>query len=202
MIPVTLKPEPADFDAKVRQPGHRWLEEHGIDYNSAPPAPAKLPSYWRKTHKELWEAYDGVCAYLAIYIEYATGASTTDHFIPKSQNAGAAYEWSNYRLACLAMNRNKNKFDDILDPFAIAPETFVLNLLTGEIMPNPDLSPSLKELAKKTITRLKLDSMRHNSMRAFRATEYFKAKVSLETLQRESPFVHYEIIRQGLQLTE
>lgn len=200
MIPVTLKPEPADFDAKVRQPGRRWLKQHGIDFNAAPPEPAKLPNYWRDMNKDLWEAYGGVCAYLAIFFEFAIGASSTDHFIAKSRNAGGAYEWDNYRLACLAMNRNKNKFDDILDPVTMAPETFFLNFVTGEIEPNPELHPNQKKLAEKTINRLKLNSAVNNKMRADRATQYFHGMVSLDFLQRQSPFVYYEVVRQGLQL--
>ena len=39
MIPVQLQPEPADFDAKVRQPGHDWLATRGIAFDSAPAVP-------------------------------------------------------------------------------------------------------------------------------------------------------------------
>lgn len=46
MIPVTLQPEPADFDIDVRQKGHAWLAAQGIALNVAPPKASKLPTYW------------------------------------------------------------------------------------------------------------------------------------------------------------
>ena len=166
MIPVTLQPEPADFNTEVRQRGLTWLETQGIDLNAAPPKASKLPSYWSYSNKQLWEAYSGVCAYLAIFFEWSTGAASTDHFIAKSLNAGDAYEWSNYRLSCLAPNRNKNKFDDVLDPIGLTPNTFVINFASGKIAPNKALSSAQKVAARKTIRRLKLDSPDNNKMRA------------------------------------
>lgn len=199
MIPVTLQPEPADFDAEVRQRGHAWLGARGIALNAAPPKVSKLPNYWSRSNKQLWEAYSGVCAYLAIFFEWGTGAASTDHFVAKSQNAGDAYEWSNYRLSCLGPNRNKNKFDDVLDPIGLVPNTFVINFSSGKIAPHPALSPAQKAAARKTIRRLKLDSPDNNKMRAKRYQDYLAGDCSLNFLLRESPFVHAEIVRQGLQ---
>ena len=139
MIPVALQPEPADFNARVRQPGLDWLASHGIALNSAPPKATELPNYWTRYNRQIWEAYSGVCAYLAIYFEWVTGAASTDHFVAKSRNAGDAYEWNNYRLSCLGPNRNKGRFDDVLDPIGLEDNTFVLNLANGEIAPNPAL---------------------------------------------------------------
>lgn len=198
MIPVTLQPEPADFDAEVRQRGRVWLGAQGIALNAAPPKASKLPNYWSRSNKQLWEAYSGICAYLAIFFEWSTGAASTDHFIAKSQNAGDAYEWSNYRLSCLGPNRNKNKFDDMLDPIGLTQNTFVINFASGKIAPNPTLSPSQKAAARKTIRRLKLDSPDNKKMRAQHYKEYLEGDCSLNFLQRKSPFVHAEIVRQGL----
>lgn len=198
MIPVTLQPEPADFDAEVRQKGHAWLGAQGIAPNAAPPKASKLPNYWSHSNKQLWEAYSGVCAYLAIFFEWGTGAASTDHFIAKSLNAGDAYEWSNYRLSCLGPNRNKNKFDDVLDPIELAPNTFVINFASGKITPNPAVSPAQRAAARKTIRRLKLDSPDNNKMRAQHYKDYLAGDCSLAFLLRNSPFVHTEIVRQEL----
>jgi len=198
MIPVQPQPEPADFDKGVRQSGHRWLAENRISLNQPPPDPAKLPPCWRECQKPLWDAYNGVCAYLCIYFPWPLGASSTDHFVTKSRNAGMAYEWSNYRLSCLGMNRNKNRFDDILDPFEIEPDTFVLNLASGEIKPNPNLPPKLRQEAVDTIKRLKLDDPETNRMRADHYTNYLKKEVRETWLARNSPFVWHEAKRQGL----
>ncbi|MFC4235112.1 hypothetical protein ACFOY8_07735 [Thalassospira xianhensis] len=198
MIPVNLQPEPCDFDQMVRQRGHTWLLNNGINVNNPPPKASDLPNYWSHSNKQLWVAYSGVCAYLAIYFEWGTGASSTDHFIAKSANAGEAYEWSNYRLSCFGPNRNKNKYDDVLDPIGLTPETFVINFASGEISPNPTLSSAEKKEAKKTIRRLKLDSDNNNQMRAQHYNDYVSGDCSLKFLSRKSPFVHAEIVRQGL----
>ncbi len=197
MIPVMLQAEPVDFDQKVRQPGRNWLASQGIALNSTPPNASDLPNYWTHSNKQLWEAYSGICAYLAIYFEWPMGAASTDHFVAKSVNAGAAYEWSNYRLSCLGPNRNKGKFDDVLDPIGLQSDTFVLNLTNGEISPNPSLRNPLKAAAQKTISRLKLDSVEHNRMRAEHYVRYLRKKDEV-TLKELSPFVWYEAKRQNL----
>lgn len=198
MIPVAPQPEPVDFDAKVRQPGLAWLNANGIPLNQAPPDPSKLPTYWRNTQKQLWGAYQGICAYLCIYFERALGAHSTEHFVAKSSHAGQAYEWQNYRLSCLGMNRLKNKFDDVLDPFEIQPETFILNFASGEIRPNPALPPVVAAQATATLLRLKLNDPETKRMRADHFEECQRGEVSLTYLQRISPFVWYEARRQGL----
>jgi uncharacterized protein (TIGR02646 family) len=198
MIPVRPQPEPDGFDCKVRRPGLKWLAEHHIDPNNSPPDVSVLPALWTYSNKRLWEAYSGICAYLAIYFEFVTGASSTDHFIAKSKNAGLAYEWNNYRLSCLGANRNKNNFDDVLDPFEIVSRTFFIKFVSGKIYPNPILSPEEKNAAIKTIERLKLGSPENNAMRAGHYHNYINGDCSLRYLERYSPFVYAEIIRQEL----
>ena len=198
MIPVRPQPEPADFHAKVRVPGLHWLHDNGIDPGQPLPNPEKLPPHWRKAQRDLWMAYEGVCAYLSIFFEWPAGASSTDHFIAKSRLAGQVYEWSNYRLSCLGMNRNKGNFDDILDPFLIQPDTFTLNLASGRLAVNPALPPADRNLAEATIKRLKLDAPDANRMRAEHYDAYCRGDVSVAYLRRRSPFVWYEAQRQGL----
>ena len=77
MIPVELQPEPPDFDRNVRQRGQTWLADNGVGPDASPPNPAALPNYWSHSNKQLWEAYSGVCAYLAIHFEWCTGAFGT-----------------------------------------------------------------------------------------------------------------------------
>jgi uncharacterized protein (TIGR02646 family) len=197
MIPVTLQPEPADFDVNVRQKGHAWLAHRGIALDAAPPRASKLPHYWTRTNKQLWKAYSGVCAYLAIFFEWSTGA-TTDHFIAKSRKAGDAYEWNNYRLSCSGPNQKKNRFDDVLDPIGLAPHTFVINFASGKILPNPDLPKPQKNAARKTIRRLDLASPENNAMRARHYGLYANGDLSLQYLCEHSPFVYAEIVRQEL----
>ncbi len=197
MIPVTLQPEPSNFDADVRQPGITWLNSKGIALNAPPPAKTKFKPCWQACTEQLWESYSGTCAYLAIFFEFSTGAASTDHFIAKSKDAGQAYEWNNYRLSALGPNRNKNKFDDVLDPIGLAPDTFELNLSNGKISPNKALPPKAKAEARKTITRLKLDSPTNRKMRARHFLNYLRNNDEVG-LRELSPFVWYEAKRQGL----
>ncbi|AYC20783.1 hypothetical protein DZA65_03935 [Dickeya dianthicola] len=130
-----------------------------------------------------------------------TGASSTDHFVAKSHNAGDAYEWNNYRLSSLGPNRNKNDFDDVLDPISLQPDTFVINFLSGEISPNYALYPNGSPYAtqvESTISRLKLDSPEHCRMRIRHFTDYCLEDCSFRHLEKHSPFVYAEIVRQGL----
>jgi len=207
MIPIKQQPEPADFDRDVRQKGHDWLRKHGIVFDEPPPNPSKLPPLWREYNKHLWEVYGGVCAYLALYFEFVTGAASTDHFIAKSRHAGNAYEWDNYRLTCLSANQHKNKYDDVLDPFTLPQDTFFLALDTGTIYVNPALekqNKKLADLAMKTIRRLGLDSPNNRTMRQAYFKQYIEFKnamdISLEAfrawLKKHNPFVYREMERQ------
>lgn len=199
MIPISLQPEPPGFDKAVRRKGHQWLKKQGIALNNPPPKASDLPPYWRNYNQHLWQAYSGVCAYLAIYFEQAIGATSTDHFVPKSAKAGDAYEWQNYRLSCPTMNRNKHGFSDVLDPVGLKPKhTFYINFASGKIAPAPNLPPPQKSAATKTIARLRLNSPVNNEMRARHYTDYAKGDCSLCHLASYSPFVHQEIVRQEL----
>ena len=198
MIPVELKPEPHYFDTDVRIQGLHWLRENGIDPDQPPPKSAALPNFWSKSQKDLWDAYCGICAYLCIFFEWRSGMHSTDHFIPKSKNAGQAYEWANFRLSCLGMNRIKNRFDDMLDPFEIQQDTFFLNFASGRIYPNSALPFDIKEQAEKTICRLQLNESEICRMRAAHYEDYCRKEIAGSYLKRKSPFVWHEMQRQGL----
>lgn len=198
MIPVTPAKEPDVFNAGARQPGQKWLADNGIDASKPPPKPSALPAYWQRASRELWDAYNGVCAYLCIFFDFPLGAHSTEHFVAKSRMAGLAYEWSNYRLSCLGANRRKNRFDDVLDPFEIEPDTFVLNLASGEIKPNSDKPPHIQKKAQTTIERLGLDDPEMNNMRARHYEDLLRDDISATYLQSHSPFVWYEAQKQGL----
>jgi len=206
MIPVTPQPEPASFYRTVRQPGLAWLNDKksaikGRGYNINNPLPkvrGYFPPYWRNCLNDLHKSYAGICAYLAVYIERATGATSADHFVAKSADAGLAYEWSNYRLACLAMNARKRAFDDVLDPFTLPPDVFRLELVSGRIFINPAITGPLADAAKDTLERLKLDSPNNRSMRSRHYQNYTQSDISAAHLCKMSPFVWQEAQRQGL----
>ena len=147
---------------------------------------------------DLHQAYSGICAYLGVHFERVMGAGSVDHFIAKSADAGLAYEWSNYRLACSTMNSRKREFSDVLDPFYLAPGLFRLQLSTGHIYPNPHLAAEPMRLIEQTIERLGLDDPLCRDLRANWYQEYIEYNLPADYLQQKSPFVWYEANRQGL----
>lgn len=189
MIPVRPAPEPPDFDAKVRQPGLIALAEARTD---------PLPPYWTTCLDDLWRAYHGVCAYLAVRIAPGTGARSTDHAAPKSKHPALAYEWSNYRLVCALMNSRKQAFEDVLDPFEVEPGWFRLELSSLEVLPGEGLSDDVTEAVQKTIRRLKLNDAECVAARDEHYDRYLQRRMDFDTLRRWSPFVALELARQGL----
>lgn len=69
MIPVQMPPEPPDFDAQVRQPGHEYLQQKGYDPAQPPPGKFQRHSdqdgagYWRRVRDALKEGYGNRCVY-------------------------------------------------------------------------------------------------------------------------------------------
>ncbi|MGV7208104.1 hypothetical protein ACLB1G_09630 [Oxalobacteraceae bacterium A2-2] len=203
MIPVLPQPEPLDFDKKVRRPGQKWLFKKIYPHqplNLPAPSRTRFPSHWTKVLSEFHDAYGGICAYLGTYINLGGGAASMDHFAPKSRAAGLAYEWDNFRLACLLMNSRKNNFSGILDPFSMPPEVFHLVLATGKIQTNPIYAKTVVGAeAEETISRLKLDSKVNRDERATLFVEYKNGHRSAWLMQKYHPFVWSEIVRQGRQ---
>lgn len=177
----------------------------GLSIDQPLPKNTKLVPYWRDCLEDLYEQYDGICAYLGIHIERVTGTPSVDHFIAKSRNVRLAYEWSNYRLACSRMNSRKRDFNDVLDPFSdvLIWDLFRLELVTGRIYPSQDfpnleLNPYAMRPVEKTIERLGLDSPDCRQERANWFSEYLSKSITSDYLRKKSPFVWFEALRQKL----
>lgn len=198
MIHVILQPEPAKFDKEVRQKGLAHLTKKEIALDQPLPPKTELSPCWRACLDDLHHGYQGICAYLSVYIERVTGGSGVDHFIAKSKRADLAYEWDNYRLACSTMNNRKRDYDDVLDPFAVETGWFQLELVGGRIFPNPDLDKELQEKVSATIDRLGLDETTCREMRARRYQEYVEFQLPPDYLKRQSPFIWHEAKRLGV----
>jgi hypothetical protein len=69
VIPVVKKPEPLTFDALVRKPGDDWIRKQGLDPDKPAPKKKEIEPYSRACLKDLYTAYDGICAYLAVHFE-------------------------------------------------------------------------------------------------------------------------------------
>jgi hypothetical protein len=193
MIPVQLKPEPSDFNTKVRLKGLAFLEKE--------PNPKKWKNrdYWTKSIIDLRHSYSSICAYSSTWIPEVQGTPTVDHFEPKSIAPGKAYEWSNFRLSCHLLNTRKGDYQDVLDPFDIQHEWFILHFPSLQIKANPSLNPSVKTQVINTINRLKLNDedsciqSRENWLKPFCQREY-----GFDYLRSKAPFIAYELERQNL----
>lgn len=198
MIPVKAQPEPAAFDADVRKKGLVYLQKHGFLLDQPLPPNANIEPYWRACLTDLHRAYGGVCAYVGVFFERVMGGGSVDHFIAKSTNAGLAYEWDNYRLACSTMNSRKRDYNDVLDPFRLAPDLFRLQLSTGHIYPNPTLDAVPMRIVEETIERLGLDDPQCREMRARWYQDYLEHQLPSDYLKNKAPFIWSEACRQGL----
>lgn len=192
MIPITPKPEPPDFTQKVRAPGQAFLRNN--------PAPTDWHNHddWRNALHDLYEAYNGICAYSAEWIPPLSDP-TVDHFVPKSARPELAYEWRNYRLAFLRLNRNKLNYQDVLDPFVLQPNWFVLDFPSLQITANEALSDLQKAQVCATIKRLKLNEQPGIKSR-MRWLCDFCVRIDawrFDYLRENAPFIAYELERQG-----
>ena len=194
MIPVTEQSEPNDFSKKVRNPGQLFL--------TLKPNPSnkdwKNREYWRKALPDLYSAYQGVCAYCSEWIPYNTGVSTVDHFEPKGIAPNLAYEWKNFRLSSLRLNSKKGDYQDVLDPFALQQDTFILDFPSLIVKPNPILSDEQKNRAIGTIHRLGLNDETSIKSRFRWIRCYCSNEFRFIYLQRNAPFIAYELKRQNL----
>ena len=198
MIHVEPRPEPADFESKVRRRGLAYLRRKKIPLDRLLPAGTEFEPYWRECLDELHAEYRGICAYLAVFIERVIGGASVDHFVAKSKRPDLIYEWSNYRLACSVMNSRKREYEDVLDPFEIENGWFRLEPASGRIYPNPELGDPEKTAVQRTIDRLGLDDSGNREIRARRFYEYCTGGCDSNFLRRYSPFVYFEAVRNGL----
>ena len=192
MIPIKPQPEPDDFDEKVRKPGLAFLSQ--VPH----PKTKDWRDYWRKSLGDLYDACNHICAYSAQWIPYDTGRPEVDHFIPKSVKPELAYEWDNLRLICSKMNSNKGIKEEIIDPFFLPADSFILNFPSMLIKPNPNLLEPLKSRVVYTIKELKLNEEMWQLGRSYKLIDYCKKQYSFDHLKEKYPFIAYELKRQGL----
>ncbi len=212
MIPVALAPEPPDFDRRIRQKGLDAIAElvgeapartrRGpkrkklTDTRGEIPADA-FPPYWREVLPELLQSYRHLCAYLALYIEPATGSPSVDHVVPKSKSWDKVYEWSNYRLACALVNAHKSDVELALDPFQISPGLFALEFVEFQVVVGPAAQSHQVAQITASIDTLGLNSRDCRKARQAYVEDYEQDEIRLSYLTRRAPFIAQELRRQG-----
>jgi hypothetical protein len=189
MLRIELRPEPQDFDERVREPGLEAINE----------GRNPLPSYWRRCAPQLRREYKEICAYSCLRIPKVVGNSTVEHVAPKSKHPALAYEWSNYRLVCGLMNSRKNHFEDVLDPFDIENDWFELEFVFFQLKPAKHLADQgrIQEI-KETIDRLKLNNEECCTDREERYEEWRNHHVSDQYMERHAPHIYREAVRQNM----
>lgn len=212
MIPVVRAPEPAIFEAKVRQRGLAAIAELVGEKAPVRRGPKRevvaarreeipsrsFPDYWTDVEDEMHSSYGGLCAYSALYIEPGTGGRSIDHFVPRSTDWRLVYEWSNYRLACTLANSKKGEQTDILDPFQIREEWFALEFVGYQVIVGADAAPNVRERVEATIRSLGLNRQPFCRQRGACAQNYLDGRIDFVMLEREAPFVAREMRREGM----
>ena len=196
MIHVKKQQEPIDFNIKVRIPGRKFL-------NSCPQPKRKdwhRHNYWRECNRDLYDCYNGVCAYTGEWFSLTTGV--VDHFKPKSLAPGLAYEWDNYRLATQRANHNKDSYI-IVDPFNVQLGWFTLEIPSCLIVVGDGLSCEIYAQVKYTIEKLRLNSDdEYVQRRCDTIIDYINGNISFASLRRYFPFIASELERQGIDSVE
>ena len=195
MIFVQRRPEPRDFDQRVRQPGRRFLRRF--------PRPTSgefsRHDYWRSVVEDLHDAYGEICAYTCHWIARDTGWRTVEHFVPKSVDPTLAYEWRNFRLVCGRMNGRKGAHQDVLDPFEIEDGAFAIQFPSLQVRPALGIASELRDEVERTIDRLRLNDELCILSRLAYVEPYCRGEIGLDYLRRRAPFIHREVVRQGLE---
>lgn len=193
MIPVKMQPEPSDFFNKVQEPGERFLtrvpEPRGRDWRDH--------DYWTTIIPDLYEAYNGICAYTCHWIPLDTGSISVDHFKPKGKYPQDAYRWANYRLACGALNGRKGEHEDVLDPFTLQNGWFAMDFPSLLVKPGEHLLEDESVCVHKTIKRLKLNGETCVRGRQAWLLRYLRGG-KFEALAKDAPFIASELKRQKL----
>ena len=192
MIPVQPQPEPPDFDTKVRQKGLAFLQK------STPPVSWSNGDYWTNALPDLYQSYQGVCAYCCEWIPRTVGAASVEHFVPKANSPHLAYEWDNYRLVSSRFNGRKSDYQDVLDPFLLDGPWFILKFPALMVVANPNISPDKQEGVAATVARLKLNDEICIESRRRWIRNFIKNEITYPHLKRHAPFLASELERQGL----
>lgn len=216
MIPVAPAVAPDDFDLRVRQRGLDAIAElvgepplrartgpkrKKVASSRAEIPPQAFPPFWRDVLPEMLASYRRVCAYLALYIEHATGSPSVDHVVPKSKAWDQVYEWSNYRLACSLINSRKNDLDLALDPFGIGSTLFALEFVEFQVVAGAAANGGFLAQVLATIEVLGLNMSECCIARREYVVNYEvgpgNGGIDLPYLERRAPFIAQELRRQG-----
>jgi hypothetical protein len=194
MIRIEPQPEPDVFDNLVREPGNAFVL---TTPNPTSKQFEKHP-YWREVLPQIRTLYSNICAYSCFYVPAATGSNTIEHFKPKSHFPDLAYEWSNYRFVSQKLNGKKGVHQDVIDPFLVEHDSFVIEFPSLLVKPNDRLDSPKQEAVLASITRLRLnDEGTCLEQRTTYTRNYCLGRMKWRLLKSDAPFLAREVARQG-----
>ena len=104
-------------------------------------------------------------------------------------------------MARAKLNNNKSNYTDVMDPFAIQSDWFVLELPSCRIKPGDRLPDHIIFHVTETISRLKLNEFEFYDERQSLLQDYCAGKFPLAHLEKNYPFIAYELKRQRMETT-
>jgi hypothetical protein len=172
-------PEPAGFDAEVRERGRAWLSDH--------PAPARPRAFWAPYVRHLAAGFRHLCGYTAMHIE----EGTVDHYRSCATHRDLSYEWDNYRYASARLNSIKHTADDrVLDPYEVGDDWFEVQLPSLQLEPTDRIPLGARQRSLFTLERLGLrDGAPVIRRRQAWYEAFLKGRHSLEGLRHCAPLL-------------
>lgn len=167
MIRVVRKPMTetarARYEARVLEPGRRWLEANPpVPAKAGEPAPKqkRLPALWREVCEELADAFHDRCAYSAMWLSHP---GEVDHFVSIDEDRSRAYDWDNFRYCAGWINSSKQSLrsSQLLDPLEIEDDWFELKLPSLELHVTEECPEHLRARAELMLDRLHLRRGQH-----------------------------------------
>ncbi len=159
MFKIT-KSNPPDYFENAKRNISRPLESHA----------------WKDRHidlirKELREyivskEQFSLCAYCEKWVDGTSKKSNIDHFKTRHLFPKLTLDYNNLLVSCNSFGRCSNykdknigqaDYNKIINPVLYNPNDFFDYLMTGEIYPKPNLSPSDKERAESTLELFQLN---------------------------------------------
>jgi hypothetical protein len=133
----------------------------------------KNAAYWTRVAEDLRTSYRSICAYSAQWIPRREGVPSVDHYVPKS-----------------------HAYRDVLDPFTIAVDSFVLSFPDLLLQPNATLSAESALAVDASIKRLRLNDENSIKSRLDWLLPYCQNVYPFDHVRQRAPFIAYELERQ------
>jgi len=206
MIPIVLAPEPPGFNSMIREKGlssidemvgrpprvpHRGRRRQKIAIHEEDIPAEQFPPYWRDALPDLLRSYKRRCAFLALYLEHATGNPSVDHMLPKSRRWNLVYEWENYRLCAASVNARRNDMTGIIDPVECRAGWFALELVGFQVIRGATAPPANARAIDATLDLV--NTPEFCKAREEYVTSYEAGDISVGYLERRAPFVAGEL---------